>query len=173
MGRGGYSGGSTIIYPGGGGWSYDPLSQMPGTKGKKAKKNATANRPKNTPTSDNFLEHFSLSCACCKVLGVKWPEVGEDKRRAPLSDAKTNGYHKPFRQKVGRQKKNANRILTSYVAQCAAADYKGEDRPSVPKSIIFAAEAEGFSSRLEGKINERKNSPRGQANYTTAPPKNK
>ena len=164
MGRGGYLGGSTIIYPGGRGWSYDPLSSMPGTKGKKGKKKANAKKTKNTPTSENFLEYFSLSCACCKLLGIAWPEIREDKRRVPLADTKTNGYHKPFRDKVGCQGEKANRILTSYAAQCATADRKGEDRPSVPKSIKFAAEVEGFSSRLEAKIKERKNSRRSQAN---------
>lgn len=169
MGRGGYSGGSTIIYPGGRGWSYDPLSSMPGTKGKKSKKKAKAKKPKNTPTSDNFLEYFSLSCACCKILGMDWPGIGDDERRAPLLDAKTKGYHKPFRDKVGRQRKKANRILLSYAAQCAASDKKGEERPKVPKSIRFAAEVKGFSSRLEGKIKERKNPPHDQAEISNSP----
>lgn len=161
MGRGGYSGGSTIIYSGGRGWSYDPLSPMPGTKGKKkGKKKAKTKKTKNIPTSENFLEHFSLSCACCTLLDIAWPKIEEDKRRTPLSDSKTNGYHEPFRAKVSWQKKKANLILTSYAAQCAAADKKGERRPNVPKSIKFVAEVEAFSSKLEVKIKERQNAQR-------------
>jgi|GEM_PF-5725029 len=52
MGRGGYSGGSTIIYPGGRGWSYDPLSPMPGIKGKKGKKKAK--KPKTCRQAKTF-----------------------------------------------------------------------------------------------------------------------
>lgn len=169
MGRGGYSGGSTIIYPGGRGWSYDPLSPMPGTKGQKGKKKAKAKKPKNAPTNDDFLEHFSLSCACCRILGIEWPSVSNDERRNPLMDAKSNGYHKPFRQKVGRQRKKANRILSSYAAQCAASDKKGEVRPKVPKSIRFAAEVSSFSSRLEQRIKEHKNPPHHQADADNSP----
>ncbi len=166
MGRGGYSGGSTIIYPGGRGWSYDPLSPMPGTKDNKT---AKGKKPKNAQTSDDFLEHFSLSCACCRNLGIQWPSVGDDKCRKPLLDTKGNEYHKQFRKRVGRQRKKANRILLSYVSQCANSDKKGEVRPKIPKSIRFAAEVSSFSSRLEQRIKEHKNPPHHQADADNSP----
>ena len=63
MGRGGYSGGSTIIYPGGRGWSYDPLSPMPGTKGQKGKKKAKAKKPKKR-TDERRLSRALFPIVC-------------------------------------------------------------------------------------------------------------
>ena len=116
------------------------------------KKKAKAKKNKNTPTNDDFLEHVSLSCACCKFPGTAWPAIRGDRRRVPLAGTKTNGYHNLFRDKVGRQEKKAKQILKSHAVQCTSADKKGNDRPHVPKSIKFAAEVKGVSSRLEAKI---------------------
>ena len=155
MGRGGYNDGSTIINSWGGGWSYDARSATPAAKNKMGKKKAKAKK-KNTPTNDNFLEHFSLSCACCELLGIAWPAIKEDVRRALLAGTEANGYQKPFCDKVEHQGKKAKQILRSYTGQCAAADRKGEDRPNVPKSIKFATKVDGFSLRLEAMIKEGK-----------------
>ena len=85
------------------------------------KKKAKAKKNKNTPTNDDFLEHVSLSCACCKFPGTAWPAIRGDRRRVPLAGTKTNGYHNLFRDKVGRQEKKAKQIRLKHFVQAPSA----------------------------------------------------
>ncbi|NOD75942.1 hypothetical protein [Ruegeria sp. HKCCD4332] len=153
MGRGGYLGGSTIIYPGNRGWSYDPLETV-GQPRNKAKKNTkTIKRSAKKIAGNDFLHDFALSCACCKIYDVPWPKLDpSEPRLKPLLDKSGHQFHKQFRNKVTHSQKAARRTLNGYIAQCASSDVLGRSRPGLPKSIRYVTSSEEFIDIVESEI---------------------
>lgn len=149
MAKGSYTGGSTIIYPSGRGWSYDPLEAV--RPSKTVKKKAYTGRE---------LNNFAFACAIYSTYNLPWPE--SDEYKSPSSKFNLN-YLKSFKKKVLHSKKKALGVFKGYVYNCASSDLLGQDRPNLPKIIHGASYSPGFEALIEGEI--LKASKRATSNY--------
>lgn len=154
MSRGGYLGGSTVIYAGNRGWSYDPLETVAPPRGKSPKTSKASRKSAGKKkTGNDFLHDFAMSCACCKLYGVPWPKPDpSDPRYRPILQRSGDQFHKQFRNKVTHSMKAASRTLEGYFAQCASADRQGRSRPGLPRSIRFVTTCSEFIALLENEI---------------------
>lgn len=176
MGRGGYNGGSTIIYANGSGWSYDPLGSVsparrsgkkkpkkvttasPSPSKKKSKKNAQKKKDKvSKKTKQGLLEHLALSCACCKNVGSEPPKLDvTDPAIATIWSSASDDFLPSFQDKISKSCKQAASILNGYLSQCVVAEGAGKDRPSLPPPLRFVSQSPDFTSKLGGLIAARR-----------------
>lgn len=145
MGKGGYLGGSTVIFPGGRGWSHDPLA--PVSQGKKHPKPELGSKSREADTE--WLMNFAISCAACAVLGIGFPPRNVlNERFDKLFDGNSEKFHKPFRAKIGSSKSKARLALKAHVDWVATDVQLRKPSSNLPKALQFCVVHPRFNDAI-------------------------
>lgn len=172
MGKGGYLGGSTIIFPNGRGWSHDPLA--PVSRGKKHSKPELGCKSREADTE--WLMHFAVSCAACAVLGIGFPPPSVlDERFDVLLGSNGENFHKPFRAKIGSSKGKARIALKAHIDGVALNAQLGQPVPNLPKVLEFCLLHPRFNDAVKKEVKIALTRPNGQdlVHSVLEPPKKK
>lgn len=165
MGKGGYLGGRTILFPNGRGWSHDPLA--PVSQGKKHPKSELGSKSREADTE--WLEDFAISCAACAVLGIGFPPKSMlDERCSKLFDGKSEKFHKPFRAKIGSSKSKARVVLKAHIDWVASDIQLRKPSFNLPKALQFCLLHPRFNDAIMKEVEIALARQNGQASVPSA-----
>ena len=162
MGKGGYSGGSTIIYRGGHGWSYDPLAKVPRTRNRPIAQTVFHPSRETRKAETEWLNNFATSCAACAVLRIGFPpRKALDERYDKLFDGSSTRFHHLFRAKIGSLKGKARIALDKHIDWVAKDILSRKPTSNLPKALQYCLLHPRFRNAIEREVEIRSSSKDG------------
>lgn len=157
MSRSTYRGGSTVISPGGQGWSYDPLAQVPISRTDYGRNASPGSRSQRQETANAMarrrVQEYAIACAACRLLGIGVvPPSRVPYRLRILLDVETAEYHGGFSLYIGSVRSTARELLVEHIDACLSADRSRRCLPELPSPLSFCERHPSFTATLTRKL---------------------